>query len=83
MYTMLDNMGKEETKTCSFLLFWRDEQLHLLFQLSDVFCSYYEAPRWPARNCGLTVLLIDPSHTLPSVMFHIYILDSNLFFFPS
>ena len=83
MYTMLDNMRKEKIKIHSFLLFWRDEQLHLLLQLSNVFFSYYEAPWWPARNCGLTVLLIDPSHTLQSVMLHIYILDSNLFFFPS
>lgn len=44
MYTMLDNMRKEETKIRSFLLFWRDEQLHLLLQLSDVFFSCYEAP---------------------------------------
>ena len=44
MYTMLDNMRKEKIKIHSFLLFWRDEQLHLLLQLSNVFFSYYEAP---------------------------------------
>lgn len=43
-YNMLDSVGNKKTKMDHFLLFWREEQLHWLLELSNVFLSYCTDP---------------------------------------